>query len=197
MAEWLREWLEKAIKPPAKRLGTYRKYKHVLETGDSGPRHSAAATILKASDLNVQYTDQKLSSSTLAQHHAILSSALKAAVLDGLVTRNVAPLVIGKPHANRDHEQLAQNCWEADEARAFLAAAKKAGSQMAAFGALALDSGARKGELCGVRWSDLDLEAGTVTFVRQLVAAGKNPVFGPIKNDMPRTVDLGSETGCC
>jgi integrase len=115
-------------------------------------------------------------------------------VLDGLLTRNVAPLVIGKPHANRDHEKVAQNCWEAEEARAFLAAAKEAGSQRGAFGALALDSGARKGELCGVRWSDLDLEVGTVTFVRQLLVAGKNPIFWPIKNDMPRTVDLSSET---
>jgi integrase len=83
---------------------------------------------------------------------------------------------------------------EADEARKFLAAAKQAGPQMAAFGALALDSGARKGELCGVRWSDLDLEMGTVTFVRQLVKPGRKPVFGPIKNDMPRTVDLAPET---
>ena len=65
---------------------------------------------------------------------------------------------------------------------------------MAAFAALALDSGARKGELCGLRWSDLDLEAGTVTFVRQLVKPGTKPTFGPIKNDAPRTVDLGAET---
>src|SRR5205823_3918579 len=73
-------------------------------------------------------------------------------------------------------------------------AAKEAGEQTAAFAALALDSGARKGELCGIRWSDLDLEACTVTFVRQLVKPGRKPLFGPIKNDVPRTVDLGAET---
>jgi integrase len=194
VGEWLREWLDKAIKPPAKRLGTYNTYRHVIEAKLIPVLGSVRLQELKASDIKRYYTDQKLSSATLAQHHAILSSALKAAVLDGLLTRNAASLVIGKPHAKRDHEQVSQNCWEADEARKFLAAAKDAGPQMAAFAAFALDSGARKGELCGVRWSDLDLEAGTVTFVRQLVAPGRKPVFGPIKNDMPRTVDLGPET---
>jgi integrase len=33
--------------------------------------------------------------------------------------------------------------------------------------ALALDSGARKGELCGLQWGDHDLEKGTVTFFRR------------------------------
>src|SRR5258706_11677441 len=44
--------------------------------------------------------------------------------------------------------------------RTFVAKAKAAGPQPAAFYALALESGARKGELCGLRWSDLDLDAG-------------------------------------
>jgi len=57
-----------------------------------------------------------------------------------------------------------------------------------------LDSGARKGELCGLRWSDVDLDAGTVTYVRQLTKAGRTPVFGPIKNDTPRTVVLSAAT---
>jgi hypothetical protein len=35
---------------------------------------------------------------------------------------------------------------------------------------------------------------GTVTFVRQLVVTGRSPVFGPSKNDVPRTLDLAPET---
>jgi integrase len=39
-------------------------------------------------------------------------------------------------------------------------------------------------ELCGLQWSDLDFEKGTVTFVRQLIETDEKgaPVFGPIKN---------------
>jgi len=99
-----------------------------------------------------------------------------------------------KPRSRRDHDALRQNCWDAEEARAFLKAAKSTGEQVGAFAALALDSGARKGELCGLRWADADLDAGTVTFVRQLLKPGRKPEFGPIKNDTPRTVDLGPDT---
>jgi integrase len=45
----------------------------------------------------------------------------------------------------------------ADEAATFLKAAKAAGPQPAAFYTLALDSGARRGELAALRWTDVDL----------------------------------------
>lgn len=70
------------------------------------------------------------------------------------------------------YADLARTCWEADEARAFLAAAKQAGPQPAALYALALDAGARKNELCGLQWSDLDFEKGTVSIIRQLTKLG-------------------------
>jgi integrase len=38
------------------------------------------------------------------------------------------------------------------------------------------------------------LETGTVTFVRQLVKPGRSPEFGPVKNGVPRTVNLADET---
>ena len=47
-------------------------------------------------------------------------TALKAATLEGLLFRNVAALVIGKPQRKRDHADVARNCWEADQARTFL-----------------------------------------------------------------------------
>jgi integrase len=87
-----------------------------------------------------------------------------------------------------------QQAWAAEEARAFLAAANAAGSPPAAFYALALDSGARKGELCGLRWSDVDMAAGKIRILQQLLTPGPRPVFGPTKNGRPRTVSLAAET---
>src|SRR5688572_3022872 len=46
--------------------------------------------------------------STLAQHYAVIHSALKAATLAGLVLRNVAALVIGKPQRERSRRLGAQ-----------------------------------------------------------------------------------------
>jgi integrase len=195
VGEWLKEWLEKAIKPPARRQNTYDRYRHVIEKHLIPTLGDIKLQALKAADVKRYHTDRaRLAPGTLAQHHAILSGALKAAVLEGLVTRNVATLVVGKPRSRRDHDAVRENCWTADEARAFLKAAKEAGPQFAAFAGLALDSGARKGELCGLRWSDVDLDAGTVTFVRQLLKPGRHPVFGPTKTDTGRTVDIGDET---
>jgi integrase len=198
LGEWLAEWLEKAIKPPARRINTYKAYKHVINDKLIPVLGALRLQEVKATDLKAYYTSQQdfLASTTLSQYHTILSSALKAAILEGLVSRNVASVVVGKPRIRRDHADLARNCWEANEAHKFLIAAKTAGARPAAFYALALDSGARKGELCGVQWGDLDFEKGTVTFVRQLITTNEDgaPVYGPIENDMPRSVDLSAET---
>ena len=86
------------------------------------------------------------------------------------------------------------NCWASHEARTFLAAAKAAGPQAAAFFAVALDSGARKGEFCGLAWEHVDLEAGSIRIVRQLTNPGPAPTFGPPKSGGARDVTLSAET---
>ena len=130
----------------------------------------------------------------MEQHHTLLHSALKAALLQSLVQRNVASLVIGKPHRPEGHEDVLKHCWEVEEARRFIAAAKEVGPQPAAFYTLTLDSEARKGELCGLKWTDVDLDAGTVAIVRQLIKPGPQSVFGPLKNGESRTISIAQET---
>ena len=111
--------------------------------------------------------------------------------------RNVATLVKGKPRRRASHDgvqEIQHHCWNGSEARAFVEAAKAAGPQPASFYALALDSGARKAELCGLAWSEVDLRAGTVTISRQLVKRGPPPLFGPLKAGRPRVLDVSAET---
>lgn len=193
--EWLNEWCEKAIKPPKRRAGTYAGYRRIIDAKLIPALGAIRLQQLKALDLERYYADAKgLSERTLAQHHAILSGALKAATRAGLVTRNVATLVNSKPRIVIDHDRSRLASWDVDEARTFLATAKAAGPQQAAFYALAIDSGARKNELCGLQWGDLDLDRGTVTILRQLLQSGAEPVFGPTKNGQPRTIDLSADT---
>ena len=195
LGEWLKDWLEKAVKPPAKRFRTHQTYRQVVEKVIT-PSWIASIPMqqLKSADLKRFYLELKVSPSTQAKYHAIVHSALKAATLEGLVFRNVAALVVGKPHARTHHEDIRANCWTADEARDFLAAARAEGPQPAAFYTLALETGMRKAELCGLKWSDLDVEAGKVQVVRQLIVPGEKPVFGPPKNGQPRTIDIGAGT---
>ena len=219
LGEWLEEWLDSAIKPN-KRLRTYETYdsiiKHHLKPGLGQYRLSD----LRASHLKDYYTKRLkpedgtaqpdhetgrglLTGCTLQLHHTVLHSALKAAVMQDLIPRNPAALVIGKPRRREGYESLANNCWEAEEAKRFLDTAKAGTAQQAALYPLALNTGARKAELCGLRWPDLDVEKMTLSIVRQLVKVGKMakagnagqvPLFGPPKNGRSRTIDLDERT---
>jgi integrase len=103
----------------------------------------------------------------------------------------------GLPQIDRTADVEQQNVLDVDEARKLLAAAAAADPRRAAFYALALDSGARLAELCGLQWSDLDLTARRMTIRRQLLSSilvdGKLDT-GPTKTGRPRTVDLSAET---
>lgn len=195
LGAWLKEWLEKAVKPPARRASTYKAYKRTVEKV-VGPSWLASIPVqrVKAADLKRFYMEQTVSASTQVGYHGVLHSALKAAVLEGLVSRNVAALVVGKPKRVLNHENIRVQCWTAEEARTFLKAAKAAGAQPAAFYSVALETGMRKAELCGLKWSDVDLDGGKLRVVRQLVATGPTPEFGPTKNGLPRTIDISPAT---
>ena len=87
-----------------------------------------------------------------------------------------------------------EHCWDEQEVKRFLDGDKDAGTQAAAFYALALDTGARKAELCGLKWSDLDVQTAMLSIIRQLVKPGPEPMFGPPKNGQPRTIQLSLGT---
>jgi integrase len=206
LGEWLTEWLEAAVKPH-RRPTTYDRYKNILDLHVlPAPIAGIRLRELRGTHLEAYYAHamapvadggKGLQSSTVAVHHAILHKALRRAKKQNLVAANVAAELDEKPKrraAGRHLTDAQIHCWTADEARAFLAASRAAGVQPAAFYGLALDSGMRKGELCGVRWSDLDLDAGKVRVVQQLLQPGAEPVFGPTKTGKPRTISLGAET---
>lgn len=86
------------------------------------------------------------------------------------------------------------NCWTRDEARQFLTTAKQAGAQPAAFYALALETGMRKNELCGLAWKHVNADAGEVTVERQLTGGGCEPAYGPPKNGRARTIAITPAT---
>ena len=119
LGEWLSEWVEKTIRPCAEG----EPLRPLQARADQASRPALGAIplqSLKAVDLSRYYAaliDKGLSPSTAAQHHAILSGALKAAELEGLVVRNVAKIVVGKPQQRHDPEAVRENCWTADEAR--------------------------------------------------------------------------------
>ena len=68
------------------------------------------------------------------------------------------------------------------------------GDRLEALFVVAVTCGLRLGELLGLRWGDIDLEARRLTVRRQLQRArdGSGLVFSPTKNKKNRTIRLGN-----
>lgn len=202
LGEWLTTWLDVSVKPRC-RTATYTRYKGIIE---NSLLKASIANLplqkLRPSHIEAYYADatdatkrkRAISASTVTLHHAILHQALRKAVKERLIKINVAVDLDGKPRREREPEDSRQHAWSATEAHAFLVVAKAAGSQPAAFYTVALDSGMRKGELCGLRWKDVNLEAAEVRIEQQLVTPGLEPEFGPTKTGRARTISIGAET---
>ena len=103
---------------------------------------------------------KKLTPTSVAQIHNILSSALHEAERDGLIIRNVASL------ARRPKRPRSEARWlEVAEALSLLGQARS--HPWGPFAAVAMMTGLRNGELCGLRWDDVDMDKGTLSIVRQ------------------------------
>jgi integrase len=97
--------------------------------------------------------------------HAVLRRALGQALRWGLVTRNVATLV-DPPRVRRAEVQPLTT----GEARELLEAAR--GDRLEAIYTVALALGMRQGEILGLRWDDVDLDAGKIRVRNSLQRLG-------------------------
>jgi integrase len=97
------------------------------------------------------------------------------------------------------HEVDPDDLWTSEEARRFLAYAEEQDSDTAALVRLALDSGARLGELLALTWPDIDTTKGTVR-IRRSVSQKRLPGdermlrFDTPKSDKSRTLELDAST---
>lgn len=128
------------------------------------------------------------SPTTVHALHVVLHRALADALRLDLVQRNVADLVKA-PRV--DHKQRA--ILSIDQARRLLEAARD--ERLEALYTLALVTGMREGELLGLRWRDLDLEAGKLTVQTALVYLRGVPNFtAPKTKSARRTIRLNGPT---
>jgi integrase len=105
---------------------------------------------------------------------ATLSAALTRAMREELLVRNVARLV-ELPEWQRGTVRP----WSADEARRFLTASRP-DPLYPAFVMLIL-YGLRRGESLGLRWEDIDFDAGTIQVRRQLQRIHGELLLAPVK----------------
>jgi integrase len=130
-------------------------------------------------------TRRGLSPTTVRYAHAVLRIALGRALKQGKVLRNVAQLVDAPAKASRDFRPLS-----ADEAARFLGSVE--GDRLEALYVVAIATGCRQGELLALRWSDVDLEAGTFV-IRHTLERNTRKLAEPKTERARRGVRLGAE----
>ena len=122
---------------------------------------------------------------TIRYIHSLLRDILGQAVRWGMIPVNPADLV--DPPADRQKEA---RFWTPEQASRFLAALE--GHRLAALWLLAILTGLREGELIGLRWSDVDLETGTLSVAQALKRVAKK--FGAPKSaNSRRTMALAHD----
>ena len=96
-----------------------------------------------------------LSTRRIQYLHAVLRAALNTATKDQAVVRNVAALVKPPRVISKEVQPLTPS-----EARRFLEFVR--GNRLEALFTVAVSLGLRQGEALGLRWTDVDFEAGTL-----------------------------------
>jgi integrase len=131
-----------------------------------------------------------LSPSSLHDLHAILVAALDRAVAWGWCATNPARLVRLPPVELPEVVPPSVG-----EVARLLAAAWAADPLFGLFVRLAAVVGARRGELCALRWSDVDFPRGELLVARSVVAVpGRGVLVGPTKTRRRRRVALDRVT---
>lgn len=195
VAAYLDTWLSAAR--TSTRPRTWERYGQIvrLHIVPTLGRHKLSA--LRPDAVQTLYADklgEGLAPRTVDKIHVVMHRALKMAVKWGYVPRNVADAV-DKPTAAKydvrppDPAELVR----------LVDTAQAAGDRLAPLWTLAVYSGCRQGELLGLAWTDLDLDAGTLT-VRRGLTGVKNtvPRFGEPKSETSRrTISLPAVAVAC
>jgi len=142
-------------------------------------------------DLDVYFgtlADKGLAPATIKLDHAVISGALSQGVAWGWVKGNVA-----KAAKLRDNDRTETAALTVDQLRTLYQAAAAEDADMAVTIALAALTGCRRGELVGLKWSDLDGARACLKVQRAWVPIQGGQHLTTPKTGKARTVFIGLE----
>jgi integrase len=150
------------------------------------------AALARAAAYGTTPVGRPLGSRSVQAVHSLVNQALADAVETGLLGQNPVEQIPRSSRPTHAASRVEGRCWEPTEAARFLAATR--GDRWHPLWALALDSGARRGELVALRWADVDLDGRVITIARSRVLVDGRVVEGSPKSGRARRVDIGPET---
>jgi integrase len=163
LAEWLDEWLTDIKAHDGTRPSTLARYEIAIRCHLVPMLGKIRLDRLTPADVRRLLAERRdqMSPASLVKLHAVLRNALEDAVRNDLVPRNVAKAVRGSSLERKERRVLTVK-----EARQLLVEILK--DRLAALFLIALLMGLRRGEVLGLRWSDVHLEA-RVLYVRRAI----------------------------
>ncbi len=146
-------------------------------------------TAFQLDDLYLSLLDSGLSPVYVRHCHAALSTALRQAVKWDWIDRSpadratppgAAPPEIGPP--------------DAEDISRLITSVEKVDPDMASMLFVAATTGCRRGELCGLRWSDFDVDNSTVTVRRSISDTSRGVEIKDPKTHRSRRISLDPAT---
>ena len=186
LGEYLKQWLSSSVRDTV-RIRTFERYEQICRVHlipALGPVKLKNLTPVHVRALYREKLDSGLSPRTVEYIHTTLHKALKQAVMDGLIPRNVTDAVKAPKASKKEVQPLTP-----EEVRTLLETA--CGDSLEALYVLAITTGLREGELLGLKWEDVDFAAKTLSVRRTLSQTKqKGPILTPTKNSTGRSVKL-------
>ena len=182
-----------AIKP--KTVAEYRKQLARIDAAKLGKLHIKNITV---KDLNAFYkeltedtnkhTGAKLAPRTIRIYHALISSVLGHAAKEQIINYNPA-LYATLPKT--EHKEA--NYYTPDKMRAIMEAVNKEPLYWQAMTYLFIGTGARRGEILGLQWSDIDFENCTISIQRNVIYIDGDIITGTPKTGETRQISIDPE----
>jgi integrase len=190
LADYLADWMK--VQKTVFRPSTWSHYSQLLRMyilpmiGDCNLRNVRTEYIQR---LYNHLIDQKVGIPTIRKIHKLLRSAFEQAVASSVISNN--PIAHTRPPKEPETEI---HVWSEDQVSTFFAAISD--HKWEALFSLAVVTGARRGELLGLQWENLDWVKHIIRIDKQLSKTPNNgPMFQPLKTkSSKRTIDLGETT---
>ena len=186
LAEWLDSWLDDVLRPlvGAGKLAhsTYVRYRGIVNNHLKPALGRRKLRDLTRAEVRRFYNEKgkELSPRSVDYIHVTLQKALSQAVRDDLIPRNVASGE--RPRSSHQRGSEEAKALSPAQVKALLTAAR--GKRNEALYTVAVHTGLRQGELLGLKWADVDMDARSpkLSVRRSLKVTEEGLGFGPPKN---------------
>ncbi|MEC4611810.1 tyrosine-type recombinase/integrase [Tsukamurella tyrosinosolvens] len=188
---WMKRWRETSLQVSNRAETTKSLYSHMsaryLESGDFArvPLDRLKPTHIEA--LIVEKRREGYADSTLRSMYAVVRAALDGAVRDGLIAKNPAASV-PRPRIDREEARVLTP----EDVRRVLEGARTSRYYVAVL--LLAQSGLRRGEAAGLKWSDVDLDKREIDIRHTLTRVnGKHVLSAPKTKRSRRRIPITDE----